>query len=185
MLLLLSRSSSLQPHFLSPRCFSLALNLECQIYDIMCDSMVTNWCHKYIIILFFGVCVWIESWPSFLFQHIYLQPFSWNSRSWCENCSHVYYAAISVLISLLKPFSDTPPIHSWLCTSSGIVKMNRKCICGFKNCLFLQNWQLLDSWDSILVVKFCSELCFSVWLTFMMAKTLKETTVKAPPSGWT
>lgn len=34
-------------------------------------------------------------------------------------------------------------------------------------------------------MKFGSELCFSVWLTFVVAKTLKETTVRAPPSGWT
>lgn len=41
----------------------------------------------------------------------------------------------SQYLCLLKP--DTPHIHSsWFCTSSGIVEMNRKCMCGFKNLSF-------------------------------------------------
>lgn len=51
----------------------------------------------------------------------------------------------SQYLCLLKP--DTPHIHSsWFCTSSGIVEMNRKCMCGFKNLSFSADldtsWQL-------------------------------------------
>lgn len=175
MLLLLWRSSSLQPHFPSPRRFSLALNLECQTYDSVCDSMGTNWCHKYIIMLFYGVCgcVWIESCLLSCFNK------STDSHSPGTLGVDVKTAQMSTTqqyqyLCLLKPYSDTPHIHSsWFCTSSGIVEMNRKCICGFKNLSFSADLETLDSWDSSLVVKFGSELCFSVWLTFVVAKTLK------------
>ena len=50
-LLLLCRFSSPQLHFLLFLLLSLGLHLECQIYDITCDSIVTSWLCDYVTFL--------------------------------------------------------------------------------------------------------------------------------------
>lgn len=47
-LLLLCRFSSPQLHFLLFLLLSLGWHLECQIYDITCDSIVTSWLCEYV-----------------------------------------------------------------------------------------------------------------------------------------